>query len=119
MAQPAHKLDDELSPDAPETAATETSATETNDRASPALDRESQIGKGKLDLASAFQIITRDYGRSYNQVLVEIARLSFGPGKLKVDEYLDLGLYSEGPLKSETGTFSGLGGMRGIWEPIN
>ncbi|MDX2157496.1 MAG: sugar-transfer associated ATP-grasp domain-containing protein [Hyphomicrobiaceae bacterium] len=88
--------------------------------AQPALDLESRIGKSKLDIAGSFQLIASQHGRSYNQVLVEIAKLAFGPGKLKVDEYLDLGLYDDKALAGQDKrSFVGLDVMRQIWMTVN
>ncbi len=122
MAEPAHRLQDVATEAAAEPAASGAAvaaATAEIEASRPALDLESQIGKGKLDIASAFQLIARDHGRTYNQILIEIAKLSFGPGKLKVDEYLDLGLYDDTSLASDKRTFVGLDVMRDVWMTVN
>ena len=122
MAEPAHRLEDSATVEtgAPFSAdAAIHAATAEVEAARPSLDLESQIGKGKLDIATAFQLIAKNHGRTYNQILIEIAKLSFGPGKLKVDEYLDLGLYDDASLASDKRSFVGLDVMRDIWMTVN
>jgi hypothetical protein len=131
MAEPARRLDASAPVEAslaslPAPAASEPAAIAPSAASAPpvdakaTLDLESGIGKGKLDIANSFHLIASRHGRSYNQVLVEIAKLAFGPGKLKVDEYLDLGLYDDQALAGQDKrAFVGLDVMRQIWMAVN
>jgi hypothetical protein len=125
MAEPARQLDPSVAEPASVAAPAEEAmspapAPAADAPAKPTLDLESGIGKGKLDLASAFHLIATRHGRGYNQVLIEIARFAFGPGKLKVDEYLDLGLYDDATLAGQDKrSFVGLDMMRQIWMAVN
>ena len=43
-----------------------------------------------LSLPVLMRRVVSEYGKSFNQLIGDFARLGFGPGKLSVEEYLDL-----------------------------
>jgi hypothetical protein len=106
MAEPALKIEAE---------ATEAAAAPA---AAPVLDTKSKMGG--LDLASSLKAIALKTGRSYNQILVEIVKLNFGPGRVSVEEYVDLGLYDDRALAgADKRGFVGVDAMRELWKTIN
>lgn len=86
--------------------------------AKPTLDTE--VKAGGTDFASALQAIAKDYGRPLQQVVMEIARLSFGPGKVSFDEYMALRLFDDAGLGgADKSAFAGLKAAQSLWLTAN
>lgn len=81
---------------------------------------DTAVAEKKLDLASALRTIAARHGKAYQQVLLEIAKTSFGPGKLSFDEYITLRLFDDAALGGADKTeFVGLDASRRIWMTAN
>jgi hypothetical protein len=98
----------------------EITATETAE-APPATGRQvtslldTAAGIAELDLGGALRTIARRHGKTYQQIVVEIARLGFGQGQLDADEYIALQLYDDSRFPAAAKKeFVGLEGMRRI-----
>ncbi len=89
--------------------------------ASPApkvLDTE--VAARKLDVAQALKTIATTYRKPYQQVLMEIARTSFGPGKLSLGDYFAFRLFDDQMLAgADKSHFVGLDASRRIWLTAN
>jgi hypothetical protein len=86
--------------------------------AKPTLDTE--VKAGGTDFATALQAIAKDYGRPLQQVVMEIARLSFGPGKVSFDEYMALRLFDDAGLGgADKSAFAGLKAAQSLWLTAN
>lgn len=84
----------------------------------PTLDTE--VKASGTDFATALQAIATDYGRPLQQVVMEIARLSFGPGKVSFDEYMALRLFDDAGLGGADKTaFAGLKAAQSLWLTAN
>ena len=59
------------------------------------------------------------YDRSQFELLTEIARLSFGEGKIGPDEYIEQRLFDRAQLKGELKDFVGVFGSKAISRAIN
>jgi hypothetical protein len=73
-----------------------------------------------LDLATTLRTITNRYGKTYQRLLLDLAKASFGPGRLSYDEFIALRLFDDGWLAgADTSQFVGLDGERRIWMTAN
>ena len=73
-----------------------------------------------LDLPTLLKRIAADFGRSPNQIVGELARLAFGPGKLSIDEYFAMRLFDDKALGgTDKRAFLGLDAMRRVWMKAN
>ena len=59
-------------------------------------------------------------GRSLHQILSDMARLAFGPGKISTEEYFSLSLFDDAVLNgADKRAFVGLKAARQIWVDVN
>jgi hypothetical protein len=87
-------------------------------RSAQVLDRA--VAEQTLDLAETFRTIASKYGKTYQQILLEIAKTAFGPGRLSYDEYLALRLFDDAALAgADKAAFVGLDASRRIWTAAN
>jgi hypothetical protein len=90
------------------------------DAAEAARVLDTEVAEDRLDLASCFRTIAAAHGKSYQQLLLEIARTSFGPGRLSFHEYLALRLFDDPALAgADKSAFVGIEGARRIWAIAN
>ena len=81
---------------------------------------DTAVAEHHLDLASSLRAITAKYGKTYQQLLVEIAKTSFGPGRLSFEEYIALRLFDDRALAgADKSQFLGLDASRRIWIAAN
>jgi hypothetical protein len=59
---------------------------------------DTQVREAGIDLAACFRAIAEAHGKPYQQLLLEIARAAFGPGRLTFHEYLALRLFDDAAL---------------------
>ena len=72
------------------------------------------------DLASSLRAIAADFNKTYQQVLLDMAKASFGPGRLTCEEYISLRLFDEVALGSASkGAFAGAETSHRIWTTAN
>lgn len=84
----------------------------------PILDVE--VAHREMDFAEALRVITRKHGKTLQQILMDIARTSFGPGKLAFSDYLAFRLFDEDMLAgADKSAFVGLDASRRIWMTAN
>ncbi len=68
-----------------------------------------------LPLPAMLKLVAEKHGKSLPQMVAEIARLSFGPGKVSTEEYFDLRLYDDEALAGQDKkTFLGMRGSKQI-----
>ncbi len=73
-----------------------------------------------LSLPVLMRRVVSEYGKSFNQLIGDFARLGFGPGKLSVEEYFDLRLFDDAALNgADKRQFVGLDVMRQLWDQVN
>ena len=73
-----------------------------------------------LSLPILMRRVVSEYGKSFNQLIGDFARLGFGPGKLSVEEYFDLRLFDDAALNgADKRQFVGLDVMRQLWDQVN
>ena len=73
-----------------------------------------------LSLPLLMRKVAADYGKSFNQLFTDFAKLGFGPGKLSVEEYFDLRLFDDAALAgADKRQFVGLDVMRQLWDQVN
>jgi len=105
MSEPALRLDP---------AATATPAP----AASPVLD--TAVAQADVDLASTLRAIAARHGKTYQQAMLEIAKASFGPGRLTFEEYIALRLFDDAQLAgADKSAFVGLEASRSLWMAAN
>jgi len=81
---------------------------------------ETDVVEPGLDLASTLRVITTKYGKTYQRLLLDLAKASFGPGKLSYDEFIGLRLFDDAWLAgADTSAFVGLDAERRIWMAAN
>ena len=61
-----------------------------------------------LPLPAMLKLVAEKHGKSLPNMVAEIARLSFGPGKVSTEEYFDLRLYDDALSPQEKKTFLGM-----------
>ena len=68
-----------------------------------------------LPLPAMLKLVTEKHGKSLPQMVAEIARLSFGPGKVSTEEYFDLRLYDDTALAGQDKkSFLGMRGSKQV-----
>ncbi|MGE0849353.1 MAG: sugar-transfer associated ATP-grasp domain-containing protein [Hyphomicrobiaceae bacterium] len=73
-----------------------------------------------LDLAATLRTIAAKYGKTYQRLLLDLAKASFGPGRLSYEEYVGLRLFDDTWLKgADPSEFVGLEAERRIWMTAN
>src|SRR5882757_7097824 len=73
-----------------------------------------------LDLASTLRVVTTKYGKTYQRLLLDLAKASFGPGRLSYDEFIGLRLFDDAWLAGADITqFVGLDAERRMWMAAN
>ncbi|MEZ5773879.1 MAG: sugar-transfer associated ATP-grasp domain-containing protein [Hyphomicrobiaceae bacterium] len=84
--------------------------------------------KAALDLAEAEKVlalpqllkaISERYEKPLQKIVTEIARLSFGRGKVATEEYFTLRLFDDANIVGEKSAFAGMKGMRDVWIEAN
>lgn len=86
--------------------------------AKPVLD--TNVAAREMDFATSLRAISEGYGKTYQQVLMELAKVSFGPGKLSFSDYLAMRLFDDAQLAGADRTlFVGLDASRRIWMTAN
>jgi Sugar-transfer associated ATP-grasp len=73
-----------------------------------------------LDLAQTLRIIAARFGKTYQRLLLDLAKASFGPGRLSYDEFIGLRLFDDTwRAGADIGAFVGLDAERRIWMTAN
>ena len=73
-----------------------------------------------LDLATTLRLITTKFGKPYQRLLLDLAKTSFGPGRLSYDEFIGLRLFDDAWTAGEDITrFVGLDAERRMWMAAN
>lgn len=86
--------------------------------AKPVLD--TKVAARQVDFAEALKVIATSYGKPYQQVLMEMAKCAFGPGKLSFTDYVTFRLFDDALLGgADRAAFVGLDASRGIWLTAN
>jgi hypothetical protein len=86
----------------------------------PAASLDTAVKTSGTDIATALQAIAREHNKPLQQVVMELARLSFGPGKLAYDEYMALRLFDDRALAgADKSQFVGLKAAQQIWLTAN
>ena len=81
---------------------------------------ETDVVEPGLDLASTLRAITTKYGKTYQRLLLDLAKASFGPGRLSYDEFIGLRLFDDAWLAgADISAFVGLDAERRIWMAAN
>lgn len=76
--------------------------------------------QGALDLSTLLRGAAKETGRLPHQIMGEFAKLSFGPGRLSLEEYFSLRLYDDKQLSGvDKKAFVGVRAMRKIWNTAN
>jgi putative polysaccharide biosynthesis protein len=91
----------------------------TPDRAAPPV-LDTKVAEASLDLVSSLRQIAERHGKSYQQVMFDIAKTGFGPGKLTYEEYLTLRLFDDAALAgADKSAFVGIDVSRRLWLAAN
>ncbi len=73
-----------------------------------------------LDLATTLRTITARYGKTYQRLLIDLAKASFGAGRLSYDEFIGLRLFDDAWLDgADPAGFVGLDAGRRLWMTAN
>ncbi|HJU30831.1 MAG TPA: sugar-transfer associated ATP-grasp domain-containing protein [Hyphomicrobiaceae bacterium] len=73
-----------------------------------------------LDLATTLRVITTRHGKPYQRLLLDLAKASFGPGRLSYDEFIGLRLFDDAWVAGADITrFVGLDAERRMWMAAN
>ena len=72
-----------------------------------------------LPLPLMLKSIAEKYNKPFQSVVGEIARASFGRGKLTSEEYFTLRLFDDANIVGEKSAFCGMSGMRSLWPAAN
>jgi hypothetical protein len=73
-----------------------------------------------LDLAATLRVITTKHGKAYQRLLLDLAKASFGPGRLSYDEFIGLRLFDDAWVAgADISQFVGLDAERRIWMAAN
>lgn len=67
-----------------------------------------------LPLPQMLKLVAEKHGKSLPNMVAEIARLSFGPGKVSTEEYFDLRLYDDALSPQDKKTFLGMRGSKQV-----
>ena len=86
--------------------------------AAPVFDTD--VADHGVDLATTLRTITTSYGKSYQRLLLDLAKASFGPGRLTYEEYIGLRLFDDAWLGgADPSAFVGLDAGRRLWMTAN
>jgi hypothetical protein len=81
---------------------------------------ETSVAEPGLDLATTLRTITARHGKTYQRLLVDLAKASFGPGRLSYDEFIGLRLFDDAWLAgADPSEFVGLDAGRRLWTTAN
>jgi hypothetical protein len=81
---------------------------------------ETDVVERGLDLAQALRIISARFGKTYQRLLLDLAKTSFGAGRLSYDEFIGLRLFDDAWLAgADICAFVGLDAERHIWMSAN
>jgi hypothetical protein len=81
---------------------------------------ETDVVEPGLDLATTLRVITTKFGKPYQRLLLELAKASFGPGRLSYDEFIGLRLFDDAWVAGADITrFVGLDAERRMWMAAN
>jgi Sugar-transfer associated ATP-grasp len=81
---------------------------------------DTDVAEHGLDLAQTLRVITTKYGKTYQRLLLDLAKASFGPGRLSYDEFIGLRLFDDAWLAgADSSAFVGLDAERRIWIAAN
>jgi hypothetical protein len=125
MATPMIKPKQTAAQDAPEVAVSGSAApaavTPLADDAGPAAHVLTVARtQAELPLPLLMRQVAADYGKTYNQIMMDIAKAGFGPGKLSVAEYFDLRLFDDAGLAgADKKQFLGATAIRNSWMVAN
>src|SRR5581483_3687667 len=81
---------------------------------------DTSVAEPGLDLASTLRTITARHGKTYQRLLLDLAKASFGPGRLTYDEFIGLRLFDDAWLAgADPAGFVGLDAGRRLWMTAN
>jgi hypothetical protein len=81
---------------------------------------DTDVAEPGLDLAATLRAITTKYGKTYQRLLLDLAKASFGPGRLSYDEFIGLRLFDDAWVDGADITqFVGLDAERRLWMAAN
>ena len=81
---------------------------------------DTDVAEPGLDLAATLRAITTKHGKTYQRLLLDLAKASFGPGRLSYDEFIGLRLFDDAWLAGADITqFVGLDAERRLWIAAN
>jgi hypothetical protein len=81
---------------------------------------DTDVVEQSLDLAQTLRSISTRFGKTYQRLLLDLAKASFGPGRLSYDEFIGLRLFDDTwRAGAAIGAFVGLDAERRIWMTAN
>jgi len=81
---------------------------------------ETDVVEPGLDLATTLRAITTRHGKTYQRLLLDLAKASFGPGRLSYDEFIGLRLFDDAWVAgADITAFVGLDAERRLWMAVN
>jgi hypothetical protein len=81
---------------------------------------ETSVAEPAIDLAATLRTITARHGKTYQRLLLDLAKASFGPGRLTYDEFIGLRLFDDAWLAgADPSEFVGLDAERKLWPTAN
>jgi hypothetical protein len=81
---------------------------------------DTAVAEPGFDLAATLRTITARYGKTYQRLLLDLAKASFGAGRLSYDEYIRLRLFDDAWLAgADPSAFVGLDAERRLWPTTN
>ena len=81
---------------------------------------ETDVVEPGLDLATTLRAITTRHGKTYQRLLLDLAKASFGPGRLSYDEFIGLRLFDDAWVAgADITAFVGLDAERRLWMAAN
>ncbi len=84
----------------------------------PVLDVEKPMGD--LSLSDFLRTASRDYGKSYQDLIGDLMRLGFGPGQISTEEYISLRLFDDKGLQGVgKAEFIGAAANRKLYDQAN
>lgn len=72
-----------------------------------------------LPLPVLLKRISVEHGKALQQIVGEIAKLAFGPGRISTEEYFTLRLFDDAHIVGPKQAFCGMQGMRRLWQDAN
>jgi hypothetical protein len=105
-------------------------AVKLNESAVAELEPKSGAGGASnvLDVAEAEKVLplplmlkaaSEKYGKPLQQIVMEIARLGFGAGRITAEEYFTLRLFDDANIRGDKAAFCGMASMRKLWPEVN